>query len=82
MGNVEKNAAESERLALEEQQIAERLAAQRRRQHEADLSVGERRKQVLRCPECGGKGTVGGGDQCPSVPGRASQLMENEPFPS
>ena len=33
------------------------------------------------CPECGGKGTVGGGDQCPFVAGRASQLTENQPFP-
>lgn len=33
------------------------------------LSESEEREQVLPCPECGGKGTVGGGDQCPSCAG-------------
>jgi RecJ-like exonuclease len=69
MGNVERNAAEREQLALEEQQRARRLAAQRQREHEADRSVSEQREQMLPCPECGGKGTVGGGDQCPSCAG-------------
>ncbi len=44
------------------------------RDHVQDTSVP--------CRECGGKGTVAQGINALLAPGRASQLTENEPFPS